>query len=145
MQSIPSNSRELVRVHPRQLVDEAPLGSIQITVFIMMLIAGIFQGYDNLALAYTAKGLLQRARIDARGIGCSLQRRTVRRYGRGHAVRPTGRSNRSSAGLRCRRLYLGCVHLGHTSRKLHTGAINVQILLRARDRRDSCGHPVVHL
>jgi hypothetical protein len=54
MQPIPSNSRELVRVNPRELVDEAPLGSIQITVFVMMLIAGILQGYGNLALAYTA-------------------------------------------------------------------------------------------
>ena len=49
-----SNSRELVRVNPRELVDEAQLGSIQITVFILMLVAGVFQGYDNQALAYTA-------------------------------------------------------------------------------------------
>ncbi len=54
MEPIPSNGAELVRLNPVELVDLAPLGSVQITVFIMMLIAGIFQGYGNLALAYTA-------------------------------------------------------------------------------------------
>jgi hypothetical protein len=54
MEPIPSNGAELVRLNPGELVDLAPLGSVQITVFVMMLIAGIFQGYGNLALAYTA-------------------------------------------------------------------------------------------
>ena len=54
MKPIPSNGAHLVRLNPGELVDLAPLGSVQITVFIMLLIAGIFQGYDNLALAYTA-------------------------------------------------------------------------------------------
>ena len=54
MEPIPSNGAQLVRLNPGELVDLAPLGSVQITVFIMMLIAGVFQGYDNLALAYTA-------------------------------------------------------------------------------------------
>jgi AAHS family 4-hydroxybenzoate transporter-like MFS transporter len=54
MERIPSSGAVLERLNPRELVDEAPLGSIQITVFIMMLAAGIFQGYDNQALAYTA-------------------------------------------------------------------------------------------
>ena len=54
MEPIPSNGAELVCSNPKELVDLAPLGSVQITVFIMMLIAGIFQGYDNQALAYTA-------------------------------------------------------------------------------------------
>jgi MFS transporter, AAHS family, 4-hydroxybenzoate transporter len=54
MEPLPSNGAERVRFNPGELVDLAPLGSVQITVFIMMLIAGIFQGYSNLALAYTA-------------------------------------------------------------------------------------------
>ena len=41
-------------MNPGELVDLAPLGSVQITVFIMILVAGIFQGYDNQALAYAA-------------------------------------------------------------------------------------------
>jgi AAHS family 4-hydroxybenzoate transporter-like MFS transporter len=54
MEPIPANGAGMVRLNPGELVDLAPLGSVQITVFIMMLIAGIFQGYSNLALAYTA-------------------------------------------------------------------------------------------
>ena len=54
IESIRSNGREVVRMNPGELVDLAPLGSVQITVFIMMLVAGIFQGYDNQALAYAA-------------------------------------------------------------------------------------------
>ena len=51
---IPSNAPELMRMNPGELVDLAPLGSVQIMVFITMLVAGIFQGYDNQALAYAA-------------------------------------------------------------------------------------------
>ena len=54
MEPIPSNGPELVRMNPGELVDLVPLGSVQITVFIIMLVAGIFQGYDNQALAYAA-------------------------------------------------------------------------------------------
>jgi hypothetical protein len=54
MEPLPRDRAELVRLSPGELVDLAPLGSVQIIVFIMMLIAGIFQGYGNLALAYTA-------------------------------------------------------------------------------------------
>jgi AAHS family 4-hydroxybenzoate transporter-like MFS transporter len=54
MEPIRSIGAGLVRLTPGELVDLAPLGLVQITVFIMMMIAGIFQGYGNMALAYTA-------------------------------------------------------------------------------------------
>lgn len=54
IEPIRSNGATPARMNPGELVDLVPLGSVQITVFIMMLVAGIFQGYDNQALAYTA-------------------------------------------------------------------------------------------
>jgi AAHS family 4-hydroxybenzoate transporter-like MFS transporter len=63
MEPVPSNGPELVHMNPGELVDLAPLGPFQITVFIMMLVAGIFQGYDNQALAYTTTDFAKARRM----------------------------------------------------------------------------------
>jgi hypothetical protein len=85
----------------------------------MKLIAGIFQGYDSQALAHTATAFSKELRMTPAALAPAFTTGLFG-MGRGLAVRTTGGSYRSSAGLYGLSLYLGWVHPSHTFRKVHT-------------------------
>ena len=127
MEPIPSNDPELVRMNRAELVDLAPLGSVQITVFLVMLVAGIFQGYDNQALAYAATDFAKALGMTPAALAVAF---TAGLFGIAVGAvlfGPTGRSYRSSGRLYSRCLDLGCVHSSHTFRKVRTSTVNLPI------------------
>jgi hypothetical protein len=104
-------------------------------VFIMMLIAGIFRGYDNQALAHTATAFSKELEMTPAALAPAF---TAGLFGMGRrfAVWTTeDRIGRRPAFMAS--LYLGCVH-PHRSQRPYC-------VIRAPNRRNSCGHPIVHL